>query len=176
MGAFDANRVLTAILMIGAFVVGTRLLAEVLYAVPTLERPAYMVEGAEVVSITQTDASPAIEDIHPLMATADVEAGKSLARKCLQCHGFEEGGKNKVGPNLWHSLGQKIGGSPGYAYSKAFKALEGNWTVEKLNKFLAKPKDFAPGTKMTFIGIKKAQDRANLIAYINSMSPAPKKF
>lgn len=173
MNGFDLNRWMAAFFMVGIFVVGTRLVSEGLYDVKVPHQPVYIVEGAMEALATPNAAptAPTIEDIMPLMATADADAGKALARKCLQCHGFDEGGKNKVGPNLWHMVGTKIGGASGYNYSKAFKGLEGSWTVDALNKFLAKPRDYAPGTKMSFAGLRKPEDRANLIAYMKKMAP-----
>ena len=178
MKDFDGNKIAAAVLMVGAFIVGTRLVADAFYNVAPLSRPAYMISSDDVVPVVSQDTSdtPTIEKIDDLMATADIAAGKLLSRKCLQCHTFDDGGKNKIGPNLWHFMDKPIGAAPDYSYSKAFSKLTGTWTVEQLNQFLFKPRQYAPGTKMTFAGFKKPQDRADIIAYMNSLSPAPKKM
>ena len=112
--------------------------------------------------------------ISPLLANADVAAGeKYFAKKCMTCHTVENGGKNKTGPNLWGIVNSSKGGKGGFNYSKAMAAFGGNWDYESLNGFFHKPKKYMPGTIMAFAGIKKEQDRANLIAYLRSMSSSP---
>lgn len=106
-----------------------------------------------------------------LLAAATPEEGKTVAKKCAACHSFEDGAPNKVGPNLHGVVGRKKAAKEGFAYSAALSGLSGNWTYEDLNTFLTKPSDFAPGTKMTFAGLKEAKDRAAVIAYLKSESP-----
>lgn len=116
-----------------------------------------------------------LEPILGMLASADIAAGGKVAAKCKACHDFKKDGKNKIGPNLWNVVNAKRGAVAGFGYSKAMTAKAGSWTYSNLNKFLAKPKDFVPGTKMTFAGLKKTKDRANLIAFLRSAadSPAP---
>lgn len=123
---------------------------------------------------TQPEA-PAASGIAVLIAAADPEQGKKNSRKCTACHSFDKGGKNKIGPNLWDIVGQPIAAREGFKYSGALKGLGGDWTYESLDAFLAAPKTFARGTKMTFRGVKDETDRANLIAWMRSRSdnPAP---
>jgi cytochrome c len=125
-------------------------------------------------------AAPAAEEeaagpapIAPLLASADPAAGEKAAKACASCHSFEKGGAAKVGPNLWGVVGNKHGHMEGFAYSSAITGKEGNWDYEALNQFLANPKGYAPGTKMTFAGVKKDQERANIIAWLRNQSDSP---
>ena len=106
------------------------------------------------------------------MSTAhagDASKGKKVFNKCKACHGIDEGGKNKLGPNLWNTVGGPIAAAEGYKYSKALIAYgeeAGTWNEENLDAWLKKPKGLVRKTKMIFSGLKKEADRANLIAYL----------
>ncbi len=125
---------------------------------------------------TQTAAAPAGGgDLAALLAAADPAQGQTVAKKCAACHNFEKGGPNKVGPNLWDIVGAKHAHKEDYSYSDAIKGMAGKeWTYAELDAFLTAPKAYAPGTKMTFVGIKKPEDRAALLAYLRSLSDSPK--
>ena len=140
-----------------------------------LAQNSYIVEGVSVdaSSASSTSEAPSLEMVEPLLASASVENGVKVAKKCLQCHSFEKGGKAKTGPNLWNIVERKVGVVDGYAYSKAMKEHGGNWSFAKLNEYLHKPRSSVPGTKMSFAGLKKVQDRADLIAYLRTLSDAP---
>ncbi len=114
-----------------------------------------------------------IESIEPLLAKADLEKGKVIAKKCAQCHTFNKDGPNRVGPNLYGVVGRQVAQAAGFAYSKAMSSFKETWSIDHLNKYLYKPKDYVKGTKMQFVGIVKAEDRANLIVYMNSESDKP---
>jgi cytochrome c len=117
--------------------------------------------------------------IATLLASADVAKGEATFAKCQSCHTINSGGANGIGPNLHGVVGEGIGtGVGGFAFSDALKSVGGTWTFEKLDEWLKSPKAFAPGTKMTFAGLSKPEDRANLIAYLNTQGsnlplPAP---
>ena len=113
-----------------------------------------------------------IEPILTLLASADIESGQKISKKCVACHGFEAGGANKVGPNLYNIV-NKEQGKADYAYSKTLASLSGKWTYEELNKFLYKPKLFYKGTKMNYAGLSKTKDRADLIAWLRTKSDSP---
>jgi cytochrome c len=122
---------------------------------------------------TQTAAAPTAS-LPDLLKAADPAAGEKIAAKCKACHDLSKGGPNKIGPNLWDIVGNKQAHLDNFSYSDAVKGLGGQWTYENLNKFLTKPKDYAPGTKMTFPGLSKPEDRAAVIAYLRTLSDSPK--
>jgi cytochrome c len=108
-----------------------------------------------------------------LFHETDAAAGEKIARKCAACHNFEKGGANKIGPDLWGVLGRQIASVPDFNYSNALKSKEGTWDYDKLNAFLTEPREWAPGTRMTFVGLKKPEDRAAVILYLRSLSDNP---
>jgi len=122
------------------------------------------------------EAEPTIEPIAPLLADADVAAGEAVFKKCQACHTDDKGGANKVGPNLWGVVNRPVASHEGFKYSSAMQAFaEGGtvWDYEHLNAFTHKPKDLVPGTAMGFAGLKKVEDRANLVAYLRTMADTP---
>lgn len=139
-------------------------------------------EGYQIVAAeapTDGPATPAVPFM-TMMASAEVVKGEAVFAKCKSCHTVEQGGANGIGPNLYATVGEGIAeGKAGYAFSDALKAKGAGqkWTFELLNEWLTNPKKFAEGTKMSFAGLEKQEDRANVIAYLNSMGsnlPLPK--
>src|SRR5205085_11949057 len=119
----------------------------------------------------------AVAEIGTLLPSADPKAGEATAKKCASCHDFTEGGPNKVGPNLYDVVDRPIASHPGFYYSDALGAKKADkWTYENLNQWLISPKAWAPGTKMTYAGDKDDKDRANIIAYLSTLSKSPKPF
>lgn len=116
------------------------------------------------------EAEPAIET---LLASADVASGEKIFKKCASCHDVAKGGPNKVGPGLYGIVGNDIAMHDGFAYSDALTGKEGAWTFEALNGFLKKPREWAPGTKMGFAGLRKIEDRADVIVYLRSLADNP---
>ena len=134
---------------------------------------AYPIEVPETnTAVAKEEKEVVIEPITALLATANLESGLKIAKKCVACHGFDAGGPNKVGPNLYDIV-NKDQGKADYAYSKVLAALNGKWTYEELNKFLYKPKLYSKGTKMNYAGLSKTKDRANLIAWLRTKSDNP---
>ena len=126
-------------------------------------------EGFAVVAEAGGEAGAAAAvPIATLLATADVAKGEAVFKKCAACHTVAQGGPNGIGPNLWAALGKPHGHVAGFSYSDALKSVPGNWDFEGMDKWLANPKKYAPGTKMTFAGLGNPEERANLIAYLNS--------
>jgi cytochrome c len=176
MSSLETNKILAAILVAGLLAMGTSKVAD------GLRHPAEMEENAFKILVPESDqqqAAPAgpapVEPILALLASADVGAGESLAKKCSACHSVDEGGGNKVGPALWDVVNRGLGAVDGFKYSDALMSHEqaDSWTYTALNGFLHKPKEWAPGTKMNYAGLKKVEDRANLIAYLRALSGSP---
>ena len=111
-------------------------------------------------------------DINTRLAAADLKRGQTMYFQCRACHSLEEGGPNKVGPNLYGVFGRKAGLTPGFSYSEALTESDVVWTVEAMDEWLARPSQFLPGNRMVFIGVKDADDRASLIAYMQQETGA----
>lgn len=129
----------------------------------------------EITAVASADTAPAEEekiDVVALMAGGSVEAGEKSFKKCAACHTTEEGGAQKVGPNLFGVLNRDIASIEGFGYSSALSDIEGDWTYEALAAFLRKPKDFAKGTKMAFAGLRKDSELASVIKYLKSYGDA----
>jgi cytochrome c len=128
------------------------------------EKEGYAVAVEDVAGAGAAAAVP----IATLLATADIAKGEAAFKKCAACHTIAPGGANGIGPNLWASMGKAHGHVAGFAYSDALKSIPGNWDWEGMDKWLANPKKYAPGTKMTFAGLGNPEERANLILYMNA--------
>ena len=116
------------------------------------------------------------EDITALLAKSDANAGKAKAAVCLACHTADKGGAAKIGPNLWGTEGRPIASVAGYTYSSGMQGMKAQkWTVENLDQYLTAPATFVKGNKMAFPGIKNAQDRANIIAWLRTLADKPAK-
>jgi cytochrome c len=125
----------------------------------------YAIEGVEA----EGEGGEAGPSLNTLLASADVAAGEKVFAKCAACHTVNQGGANGIGPNLFGTVGEPIGqGKGGFAFSDALKSKGGNWSFDNLDHWLKSPREFAPGTKMTFAGLGNPADRANLIAWMNT--------
>lgn len=178
MDSFEFNKIAGAVLAALLVFFGLREVSHVVFSEQAPEKPGYVVAvQSDSGSSTSSQAAKKEEKKVPigvLLASADVEKGKKVIKKCVSCHTLEKDGKNKVGPNLWDIVGRKYAGLEAFAYSKALKAKEGTWSYEDLDAFFEKPKAWLPGTKMVFRGISKPQQRADLILYLRSLSDSPK--
>lgn len=134
------------------------------------EKLGYVIEG--VVS-SEGEGGAAEVPIATLLASADPAKGEKVFAKCSSCHSINSGGANGIGPNLYGVLGKPHASVAGFAYSDALKSKSGPWTFEEMNKWLTSPKAYADGTKMSFAGLGKAEDRANLMAWMNTQSGSP---
>lgn len=138
--------------------------ADVLYHTDTHGEQSYVIEVDTDVE-TEEVAEVGLDE---LIASADLDKGARVFRKCSACHKLEAGA-NGTGPYLYGVVGRPIGAADGFGYSDALAGHGGDWTAAELDAFLEKPSDYAPGTSMSFAGLKKAEDRANLIAYLDSL-------
>ena len=168
MDSFEFNKVAAGILVSLLIAMTGSLLSEYLVHRDHLEKNAIEI-AVETSNAGGAEGPKELQPITPLLASASVEKGEIVAKKCVQCHTFTPGGANSTGPNLFGIVGAKFGHKDDYPYSAAFKGKQGNWDEEELNKYLHKPRDYAPGTKMTFIGLKDDKDRADLIAYLKTL-------
>jgi cytochrome c len=165
----DRNNTIAGwVLFAGIVALGGSLVAGEYFGGERPEKMGYPIEGV----VTEAGAE-AEKPIEFYLASADAGKGAEVFKKCQACHTVEQGQPNGLGPNLYHVVGEPVGQGRGFAWSPALSGKGGNWDWATLSTWLANPKKFAPGTKMTFAGLSNPQDRANVIAFLNSKSPAP---
>ena len=171
------NKIIVSIALAIILVLGINKIADVIFFVKKPEKSAYQVASVTTTnSTTANKTSPESSEsvnIMALFASTSATDGAKVFKKCLTCHSIAEGGGNKIGPALWGVLGRPSGSVPGYKYSKAMATHGKNWSFEEMNGFLIKPKDWIKGTKMSFAGLKKAEDRAAVILYMNENTNSP---
>lgn len=172
MNSFELNKVLGAILGTCLIVLALNIAAGAIFTPEKPAKPGYMI-AVKTETGGEKEAAPKEVPLPVRLANASVEKGKSTARQCQACHTFEKGGPNRVGPNLWNIVGEPRGMGRGFNFSSAMKAKGGKWTYEELDKFIADPRGYIPGTAMTFAGLKNDQQRADLIAYLHTLSDNP---
>jgi cytochrome c len=160
-------------------VLGLQNLSSVVYhaEAPAKDKQGFLIEVAEAAEPGAPADGAAAASLGTLLASADATNGASVAKACAACHSFEKGGANKTGPNLYEVVERGIGVHEGYAYSEAMLGHKADkWTYDNLNVYLKAPKKYIVGTKMAFGGIGNDKKRADLIAYLASLSDAPKPF
>jgi cytochrome c len=176
MDSLEANKLIAAVLVAGIGFFLTGLIADNLVQQTPLKQTVLKIAGVPAASKTGAAAKPAeLPPIAPLLAKADVQAGSKFVHTvCTACHSFNEGGKPIVGPHLYNVVGGPHVHEAGFNYSPALEKFKGQpWTFDALNHWLYKPSEYAPGTRMTFAGIPNAQTRADVIAYLRTLSPHP---
>lgn len=184
MDSMKINKIVAAVLLAGVVAMTTGFVTRLIHpaaggghhadhgAVDPLYA-AYIKEDAGHGAGHAPTAPAGPEPVAGLLASADLEHGKKIFKKCLSCHSADKGAPNKVGPALYGVVGNDIATVASFKYSSAMGEAPGNWTYADLNQFLYKPKAYVKGTKMAFAGLKRAKDRAAVIAYLRSQDDAP---
>jgi cytochrome c len=175
MDSFEWNKIIGAVLGTAIFIFVVRVVAENIYEPEKPAKPGYVVEG--VVENAGGGAAAPVEEAMPdwgtVLAKADIAAGKAVSAKCEACHDLSNAKTTKIGPPLFGVVDRPRASVAGFSYSGAMKAKGGNWTYDELFKFLKSPGAYIPGTKMSFAGDSKVEDRINLIAFLRSNADAP---
>lgn len=177
MDSFEVNKIVGAVLGTLLFVMGIGFIAEAIYAPKEGQGPGYALPEPD--GETVATAAPVETPLPVLLANASADDGARVAKKCASCHNFGEGEGNKTGPHLFGIVGHEIAAVPDFSYSDALQELaatQGVWTYEALNAFVANPKSYAPGTKMGFTGLRSETERADLLAYLQTLSNDPVPF
>ena len=170
MSGLELNKIVGAILLSSLIAMVVGVVANILYK-PNFkpEHRGYSVAVTEDTATGTVSKEEIKVDVVELMKTANADSGKEIIKKCISCHSFEKGGANKIGPHLWSIVGKDKATTEGYKYSPAIVAVGGKWDDESLYHFIHKPSKFIPGTKMSFIGLSKPEEIANVIAFLKTL-------
>ena len=180
MSNLSFNKIAGAVLATALAIVGLREVTTGLFSSEAPAKPGYLIE-ATVEGGEGAAAVDVIPDFGTVLPAADLKAGEAVFAKCQSCHNVANGGANGTGPNLWGVIGQKPGSHAGFAYSAAmtdFGTKQAVWDDTQMYEFLKAPQKYISGTKMSFVGLKKSEDRVNMIAYLRAQGgtlpmPAP---
>ena len=173
MDSFEINKIFAAVLVAVLLVFGIGKISDIIFHVEKPKVQGYKVEvkvGSATATLAKADGQV---DISALLALGTLDHGKKIFKKCAACHSINQGGKNKIGPTLYSVVGRAVGSISDYKYSKALVSYGKEWTFEELNGFLLKPSSWIKGNKMGFAGLKKEEDRASVILYLNENSDNP---
>ena len=176
MDSFELNKILGAILGTCLVLLALNITAGAIFAPVKPAKPGYEIAVQEHAEQGKGAVAPApSQPIEVLLASSSAEKGEASAKKCAACHTFAKGEPNRVGPNLWGVVNRARAAVAGFNYSAAMKGKSGNWSFQDLNIYLLNPKAFVPGTNMTFAGLTRDSERADVINYLHTLadSPAP---
>ena len=174
MNSFEINKILGAVLGTCLILLAVHIASGAIFTPPVPAKPGYDIAVKQEQPAQQpSTAAPAQQPIENLLASASVEHGAQVAKQCGICHNFQEGQGPKIGPDLYGVVGRQVASIPSFNYSAALKAMGGTWTFDALNKWLLDPRADAPGTAMTFAGLANEKQRADVIAYLNTLSKTP---
>ena len=172
MNSFEISKIITSIILTIIVVLGISKISDLIFDKNENDVVAYKVEAPEGSEIKKKEASNV--DISALLALGDLAHGEKVFKKCAACHSIKKDGGNKIGPKLYNAVGRATAAVDGYKYSKALATYNKTWTFEELNGFFLKPAKWIKGNKMGFAGLKKEEDRASVILYLNENSDNPK--
>ena len=174
MDSFEWNKIAGWLLAAAMSALALSIVTGMIFAPHPLAKPGYEIAGVEAEASAAAPAAEAEKPIEFYLASADAAKGAETFKKCAACHNIAAGGPAGIGPNLYGVVGGPHAHMPGFGYSEAMAAThDKKWTFDDLNKWLTNPKAFIAGNKMAFAGIAKPQDRANIMAYLNSQSASP---
>jgi cytochrome c len=173
MNSFELNKILGALLGTCLILLAVHIASGAIFYTPAPAKPGYEIAVKEEKPGETEAKKPPAQPIETLLASASTEHGAQIAKQCATCHNFQEGQGPKVGPDLYGVVGRKIASVPNFNYSAALKAKTGTWTFDELNKWLLDPRADVPGTAMTFAGLSNEKQRADVIAYLNTLSKNP---
>jgi len=174
MDSFELNKVLGALLGTCLALLSLNIAAGAIFSSHNPEKPGFEIAAKEEGPAGGAgEQAPAEEPLPVRFASADVGRGENAAKKCQACHTFGKGEPNRVGPNLWGVVGRPKASEAGFNYSAAMKSHKGEWTPEELDVYLTNPRAMVPGTNMTFAGIPRGKERADVIAFLNTKSDKP---
>ena len=170
------NKILVSIVLTLILVMGINKISDVIYSVEKPEKSAY-----QVASVSNTNDSTSVAstentstgDVMTLFASVSLSDGEKIFKKCAACHSIAKGGANKIGPALYNVIGRQAGSLPDYKYSKGMIAYAKKWTAQEMDGFLENPKGWVKGTKMAYAGLKKPEERAALILFLNKNGDNP---
>jgi cytochrome c len=177
--SFELNKIAAAIFLAGTVAVSIGLVTKAIYDPKTHGeevKRGYEIEVADAPAEGGAATEEQAVQIAAYFENADAAKGEALTKACLACHGFDSGGAHKVGPNLYNVVGSDIAHHTDYSYSSALSEFPGKWEYQALSEFLEKPKKYVKGTKMAYAGMKKPEDRANVLAYLRTLSATPVPF
>jgi cytochrome c len=175
MNSFELNKILGAVLGTCLVLLAVHIAAGAIFSPPVPAKPGYVVVVKEEQPAKEASAPAAAggQPIEALLASASASHGAQIAKQCEVCHNFQEGQGPKIGPDLYGVVGRPVASVPGFHYTAALKAKGGTWTFDALDKWLTDPRADVPGTAMTFAGLKNEKQRADVIAYLDSLSKNP---
>jgi cytochrome c len=174
MNSYEMNKVLGALLGTCLVLLAVHIASGAIFTTSAPAKPGYVIAVKEEAPAKGGETSKAAEEpIANLLGSASVEHGQQVAKQCGTCHNFQEGQGPKVGPDLYNVVGRQVASVAGFNYSAALKAKGGTWTFDELNKWLLDPRADVPGTAMTFAGISSEKQRADVIAYLDTLSKSP---
>lgn len=173
MDSFEFNKIAGGVLGTLLFTMGLGIFSDALFFRPAPTVPGYDLPAGQPQAAGSAAAAPAAVPLPVLLAQADAQKGQNFARACATCHNFEKGAGVKIGPPLYGVVGRPVASVPGFSYSDSLKSMGGDWTFDKIFQFIANPKAMASGTKMTFPGEPDPAKRADIVAYLDSLSDSP---